>query len=271
VIGVVLTLVGVLILLGLLAASPSALTGGLIRLLGQLIGWGLYFLPIGLIAFGLWLILRKIERVPPPSLERAIGSVLLFAWALTVMHSIIAAPEMAIVAARDGAGGGYIGALFERALWNSFGLLGLIVALLAWMLSALTMVLDMRLHELLAWMGPLLARLEAFLKKPIHEPPLPAGLARSNGFTPMPPSASAPQVTDPAAVLACLAYSQAAALPRGVPDLYRLDAGTAGGQRGFHQSEGHRSRTLASFGAQLRWLNQPWADHHAVRRGTPVR
>jgi S-DNA-T family DNA segregation ATPase FtsK/SpoIIIE len=220
-----------------------------------LIGWGLYFLPIGLIAFGLWLILRKIERVPPPSLERAIGSVLLFAWALTVMHSIIAAPEMAIVAARDSAGGGYIGALFERALWNSFGLLGLIVALLAWMLSALTMVLDMRLHELFAWMGPLLARLEAFLKKPIHEPPLPAGLARSNGFTPMPPSASAPQVTDPAAVLGVPGVFTGSAAPAAtwvLPEISAvLDAGTAPAvNEDFINQMGHLiEETLASFGA----------------------
>ena len=50
------------------------------------------------------------------------------------MHSIIAAPEMASVAARDGAGGGYIGGFFERILWFGLGPVGLVVALLAWML-----------------------------------------------------------------------------------------------------------------------------------------
>jgi hypothetical protein len=51
VVGVVLALVGVLILLGLLASSPSVLTGGIIQLLGQLMGWGLYFLPVALIVW----------------------------------------------------------------------------------------------------------------------------------------------------------------------------------------------------------------------------
>ena len=71
----------------------------MIRLLGQLLGWGVYVLPIGLIVFGLWLILRKIERIPPLSLERAVGSGLLFLWLLTVMHAIVAAPEAALAAA----------------------------------------------------------------------------------------------------------------------------------------------------------------------------
>ena len=253
VIGVLLALVGILILLGLLASSPSALTGGIIRLLGQLLGWGLYFLPIGLIVFGLWLILRKIERIPPPSLERAIGSVLLFVWALTVMHSIIAAPEMAVVAARDAAGGGYVGSFFERLLWFGLGPLGLIVALLAWMLIALTMVLDMRLHELFAWMGPLSGRLEAFLKKPIHEPPLPPGLNHSNGFTPMPPSAAALPGADPAAAAAFgFPGSAAPAATWVLPEISAvLDPGSAPAvNEDFINQRGHLiEETLASFGA----------------------
>src|SRR5574340_380132 len=171
VIGIVLIVAGILVLVGLLSTSPSALTGGVLKLLGQLIGWGIYFLPAGLILFGLWLVLRKIERIPPPSPERAGGTLLVFLWALTLMHSIVAAPEMAVVAARDGAGGGYIGGLFERLLWFGLGPAGLIIALLAWLLLALTMILDMRIQHMLAWIGPFFARFEAFLHKPILPEP----------------------------------------------------------------------------------------------------
>src|SRR5512138_775079 len=45
IVGIALLVAGVLVLLGLLSASPSALTGGLLKLLGQLVGWGVYFVP----------------------------------------------------------------------------------------------------------------------------------------------------------------------------------------------------------------------------------
>ena len=136
VIGIVLAVAGILILLTLLASSHSILTGGVILFLRQMFGWGTYVLPVGLIGFGLWLILRKIERIPPLSMERAVGSGLMFVWLLTVMHSLEAAPEAAMAAASDGVGGGYIGSLFERLLWFSLGGWGAIVALTAWMLIA---------------------------------------------------------------------------------------------------------------------------------------
>jgi S-DNA-T family DNA segregation ATPase FtsK/SpoIIIE len=257
VIGIVLALIGILVLVGLTSPAPSALTDGIIKLLGQLIGWGVYFLPAGLILFGLWLILRKIERIPPPSLERTVGSLLLFVWALTVMHSTIAAPEMAAVAARDGAGGGYVGGFFERLLWFGLGPLGLIVALLAWMLISLSMILDMRLHELFKWMGPLFARLETFLQKPIREPPASAVLAKSDGFTPMPQSS----VGQPgAAAIPMASVGLPGEMVRTGPPVIQwrlpeirdvLDAGTAPAvNEDFIRQRGHLiEETLASFGA----------------------
>ena len=198
VIGIILAIAGILIVLTLFASSRSAITGGIIRLLSQLVGWGVYILPVGLVVFGLWLILRKIERIPPLSLERAVGSVLLFLWLLTAMHSIIAAPEMAAVAAQDGAGGGYLGSLFERILWFSLGGWGLVIVLIAWMMIALTMILDVTIEDLFGWVGPLamsLTRegggLQVLLAKlGIKSKTSPAGIegeARTNGYTPIDP------------------------------------------------------------------------------------
>src|SRR5688572_1482658 len=115
VVGAIMAVVGMVILLVLFSAQRSELTGNIIRVLGQILGWGIYVLPIALIGMGLWLILRRIEKLPPLSLERATGFLLFFLWLLTMMHSIIASPEMAGQAAIDGAGGGYIGSLFEKA------------------------------------------------------------------------------------------------------------------------------------------------------------
>src|SRR5688500_13048314 len=63
VVGAIMAVVGLLILLILFSAQRSALTGNMIRLLRQLIGWGVYILPVALILMGLWLILRDRKSV----------------------------------------------------------------------------------------------------------------------------------------------------------------------------------------------------------------
>ena len=185
VVGVILAIVGLLILLTLFASSRSDFTGNFVRILSQLIGWGIYVLPIALIGFGLWLILRNVEKIPPLSLERSVGGILLFVWLLTAMHSIIAQPEMAQVAAMDGAGGGYIGGVFERVLWFGLGSAGAFIALAAWMLIALVMILDITVRDLFRWVGPLMIRLKSLLNKPLSPQSGPETGAPENGFLPL--------------------------------------------------------------------------------------
>src|SRR5260221_11528379 len=64
VVGVILAFLGGIILLGLLFANRSALIGGAVFFLYQILGWGVYGLPLGLLVFGLWLVLRKIGSIP---------------------------------------------------------------------------------------------------------------------------------------------------------------------------------------------------------------
>jgi len=168
--GVILALAGILILLILLTSSRSLFTASLIRFLGQLVGWGVYILPLGLIVFGVWLVLRKIERIPPLSVERTVGILLMYVWLLTVMHAVIAEPQMAQVAARDGAGGGYIGSVFERILWFGFGAGGAAILLLAWMGIALVMTLDVTVQDLFGRSLSLLARWRARIKPAAPRP-----------------------------------------------------------------------------------------------------
>ncbi len=196
--GVILALTGILILLTLLASSRSVFTAGLIRFLGQLVGWGMYILPLGLIVFGMWLVLRKIERIPPLSVERTVGILLIYVWLLTVMHALIAEPQMAQVAARDGAGGGYIGSVFERILWFGFGAGGAAIVLLAWMVIALVMTLDITVQDLigrsLAWPVRLQAKIRPAAPRPAPgaSAPSPGPAASPAALTPSrPPSAPA--------------------------------------------------------------------------------
>ena len=268
VIGIILAILGILIFLTLFASSRSAITGGVIHLLGQLVGWGVYVLPVGLIIFGLWLILRKIERIPPLSVERAVGSVLLFLWLLTSLHSLIAAPEMALIAAQDGAGGGYVGSLFERVLWFGLGGWGLVIVLIAWMLIALTMILDVTIEDLFRWVGPLTMRLtrqggfvQVLLAK-ITRHPLTVqrgseANAQTNGYTPLEQKIAVPEPlslgADTASGIPTVTVAPSVPVIQWVlPEIADiLDAGSAPAENeDFIKQRAHLiEETLASFGA----------------------
>ncbi|MDK1030286.1 MAG: DNA translocase FtsK 4TM domain-containing protein, partial [Anaerolineae bacterium] len=176
VIGIIVGLGGLLTLLSLISAERSALTGNLIRFLEQVFGWGIFILPIGLIAVGLWLILRNIESVPTFSIERITGILVLFLWLLAAMHLVIVPPELAEQAALDGVAGGYIGSLFERLLWFGLGFAGTIISMTGWFLIGLTLILDIPIRDFFKWVGPIINRIRIALtpapkaQKPAGEP-----------------------------------------------------------------------------------------------------
>ncbi|RPJ25337.1 MAG: DNA translocase FtsK, partial [Chloroflexi bacterium] len=191
-VGAIMSVTGLLIMLILFSAQRSTLTDSMMRPLGQMFGWGIYILPVGLILMGLWLIFRRIEKLPPLSLERATGIILFFLWLLAVMHSItlmfipLVEPEQVVL---DGKGGGYIGDLFARVLFNGFGVGGAMIALLAWLLITLTLVFDISVADLFRWVNPFVLKVRAWLAKPIvkSNPSFsPESLeVSSNGYTPL--------------------------------------------------------------------------------------
>ncbi|HEX5809372.1 MAG TPA: DNA translocase FtsK 4TM domain-containing protein, partial [Anaerolineales bacterium] len=138
VVGAIMAVVGLLTLLILLSAQRSAITGSMMRLLSQMFGWGIYILPVALILMGLWLVLRRIEKLPALSLERGTGILVFFLWLLALMHAItlmlLVSPAEVQQVVVSGRGGGYLGDLFARVLFNGFGTPGAMVALLAWLL-----------------------------------------------------------------------------------------------------------------------------------------
>ncbi|HET6598090.1 MAG TPA: DNA translocase FtsK 4TM domain-containing protein [Anaerolineales bacterium] len=188
VVGAVMAVVGILTVLILFSAQRSALTGSLLGVFRWMLGWGMYILPVALIVMGTWLILRRIEKLPRLSLERATGIVLFFLWLVTLMHSIVPL-EMAEQAVLDGIGGGYIGSLFARILLNGFGTGGTVIALLAWLLITLTMILDLTVADLFRWVPPLLSKARAWLQTPINKTTKTQALEEqgisSNGYTPL--------------------------------------------------------------------------------------
>jgi len=187
VIGVVLALLGLLTLLSLISANRSPLTGGLLRFLGQIFGWGAYLLPVGLIVIGIWLVLRNLESLPTISIERVTGITLMYFWLLTAVHAAIASPELAEQAALDGAGGGYLGSKLEQLLWFNLGSAGAIVAMIAWLLISLALTLDVSVHELFQWVGPIVSRVRQVLQGTVKNT---TSIEESidvqiNGYTPM--------------------------------------------------------------------------------------
>jgi S-DNA-T family DNA segregation ATPase FtsK/SpoIIIE len=189
VVGAIMAVAGVLIVLILFSAQRSAPTEKLMLVMGQFFGWGIYVLPAGLIVMGLWLVLRRIEKLPPLSLERATGIILFFFWLQVFMHSFYVPPEFAEAAALEGKGGGYIGSLLERILFNSLGAAGAWVILLSWLLITITMIFDISVQDLFKWVSPMTAKIREMLAKQRRRTsrsfsPEGAEVA-SNGYTPL--------------------------------------------------------------------------------------
>ncbi len=250
--GVSLAFIGIVIILGLASANRSLAVGSVIGFIAQFFGWGVYILPLGLLVFGLWLVFRKIERIPALSLERAVGSVILFVWLLTVLHSFVATADTAEAVATTGIGGGALGGLFQRILWNGFGSGGAFFALTAWLIIGIAVFLDKPVQDLFFWLGPLLLWIQKILNKPIASMSPDSASASMDDFTPIDSSAM------PAATLIAEAVQPTRTtsgqnviqwkLPA-VSDI--LDAGSAPAiNEDFIQQRARLiEETLASFGA----------------------
>lgn len=150
ILGVVLALIGLLTLLSLASSERSRLTGAWVDALYWLAGWGAFVLPVALVAVGLWLVFRKIEKLPTPSLMRMAGLVLLYMAFLTILHL---AKGGGMEIAKAGSGGGYLGAAFERLLVLALGKAGAWISVIAWVFIALTITLERTISDMVQrWM-----------------------------------------------------------------------------------------------------------------------
>ena len=177
--GVVLLFVGLVTLLLLFSSSHNALTGGWLNLLGRLFGWGMYLFPLGLIAIGLWLVLRYFESVPRVAPERVFGLLLLFFNLLTWLHLIFPPADAAALASQGGSGG-VLGAYFYQLSFDNLGLAGTLILLLAWLVLALALSLDLAVVDLFRWLPGLVERLQDGVQDWLDE--------RRNHYAPLPPA-----------------------------------------------------------------------------------
>ena len=147
--GIILIVIGLLTLLSLMTSSSGGLTRPWTSLLLRWIGWGAYALPLILLLIGTWFLLSKMERFPGVSTERVIGVVLIFFNLLTWFQLL----DASFGGVSTPPGGGTLGVAIYRGLENGLGKAGTMIVLVAWMLVALVLLIDLSMSDLVSWLA----------------------------------------------------------------------------------------------------------------------
>lgn len=189
VVGIAMAVLGLIGVLVTFSPQHSVFAEYVINPFAHTLGWGIYILPVGLILMGLWLVFRRIEKLPPLSLERATGIFMFFLWLLAAGHLITLTFIPVEQALLENKGGGSIGDFFARILFNGFGVGGAIVILLAALLIITIMVFDISVADLFRWVNPLLGKVHDLLarsKTKVQQSLAPETQeVSSNGYTPL--------------------------------------------------------------------------------------
>ncbi len=161
IIGIMVAVVGFLTLLSLVSPTKSDLIAGWVHSLSVLFGWGVFIFPFALLLIGIWLVLRNVARIPVPAVERMVGLILLFLNILTLTQllSLWIAPQDNFALAEAGKGGGLVGAGLLHLLRLTVGNGGSAIVLIAWMILALALALDVTILEMVRWIAPRLGQL----------------------------------------------------------------------------------------------------------------
>ncbi|MEN6531507.1 MAG: DNA translocase FtsK [Anaerolineaceae bacterium] len=144
-----MVVIGLLTLVSLLTANSGGLTLIWTNFLQRWIGWGAYALPLVLLLIGAWFLLSKMDRFPGVSSERVIGVVLVFFNLLTWFQLL----DVSFSSVSTSAGGGILGGGIYRALETGLGKAGTIIVLVAWLLVALVLLIDLSMSDLVSWLA----------------------------------------------------------------------------------------------------------------------
>ncbi len=158
--------IGVMILAGLTALGAFNLSGGVlldswVRLLQQLLGWGVYFAPLLLLALGVWLLLDSLDRMVNIGWDRPIALGILFLWAVAVLQWLGALDNPTRMPGPF-QGGGLLGWAVLNLFVQLFGVAGALLALVAFLCAAVILLFNVSLSELVRHLAPV-ARIVASL------------------------------------------------------------------------------------------------------------
>ncbi len=155
--GILLLLMALLTLLSLIPVERGALMEQWIALLEQAVGWGVWLMPIGFGAVGLWLIFLGLGRQMNVEREKPWGGALLFFLALAILH-LIAGGEDPLQTAANGEGGGYVGYGLSQLLVGGLGAPGAWLVLVTLSIVSLIMLLGLSLGEMWTILADTVAR-----------------------------------------------------------------------------------------------------------------
>ena len=147
IVGILLLMVGLLTLLSLIPVERGVLMEGWIGLLEAVVGWGVWLMPFGFGALGLWLILIGLERDPLPERERPLGILLLFLFVLALAHLIAGGADPEALA-EAGEGGGYVGYWLSQLLVSALGTPASYLVLISLSIISLIMVFGSSVVEM---------------------------------------------------------------------------------------------------------------------------
>ncbi len=150
ILAIFLVLIGLLTLISLFSQTPGSITGWWIIQLKYAMGWGTYIFPLVLILLGIWILLRNIDSLPPLSTERLVGIILFFTNMTAWFHLFIDGGQPEAI---SGLGGGQIGAFIKLGFVRTLGRPGAVIALIAWLLISLILILDLIMANVIRWLG----------------------------------------------------------------------------------------------------------------------
>lgn len=151
-IGLLLVGLSLFTIYSLLSKQHTLVGSAWLNLLQALFGWGMFIIPLSLLAVGIWLLLRTFgDRLPHLEVEQIFGIVFLYLTLLILMQVTTGAGEFAegMEQARLGRGGGAVGAALLAFLLGTLGIGGTIVAVGAWILLGVAFTAGLSIPDLL--------------------------------------------------------------------------------------------------------------------------
>ena len=225
--GVALAIIGVLTALSLFTSEGGMLDKYWALPLIQVFGWGIHLLTIALIVLGLWLVFRKVERLPKLTIERTIGILILFTGVLVLLHALGGTAATAHERALSGSGGGFIGYAFQFLLVKWLGKAGFLIVLAAWVIVGLAMTLDLSMAEMFGWVGVLIRKgwerrktAAGTSTAPLTDHPVEENAGEFTPLEPSQPPVHAP--VSPAGVVVRQGVSSAPVIPWSLPRLAEI-------------------------------------------------
>jgi S-DNA-T family DNA segregation ATPase FtsK/SpoIIIE len=152
IIGLIFIGLGIFSLLSMLSPEQGVVTGFWLKLLTHGFGWGMVALPFAFLVGGVLLLRRTVgQREKGLDNEQILGGILLYLALLIVMHAFLEADDLQerLVLARQGQGGGVIGAALLSLLLKWLGNWGTFIVMLAWVLIGFTFSLSISVPEML--------------------------------------------------------------------------------------------------------------------------